>query len=83
MLIGKADKEKKQILMHMMPTPQEVLDAAERWQQGVRGNLPTVKLPFPPKEKGQKAVEGQPLPPYPTAWCVCSHRNGSAAVRLR
>jgi hypothetical protein len=65
LLIGKADKEKKQILMHLTPTPQEVLDAAERWQQGVLKNLPTVKLPFPPEEKGQKALEVQPLPPYP------------------
>ena len=65
LLIGKADKGKKQILMHMTPTPQEVLDAAERWQQGGRRNLPTVKLPFPPEEKGQKAAEAQPLPPYP------------------
>lgn len=65
LLIGKADKEKKQILMHMTPTAQEVLVAAERWQQGVRRNLPTVKLPFPPEEKGQKAFEAQPLPPYP------------------
>jgi hypothetical protein len=65
LLIGKADKEKKQILMHMTPTPQDVLDAAERWQQGVRQNLPTVTLPFPPEEKGQKAVEGRPRPPYP------------------
>ena len=65
LLIGKADKEKKQILMHMTLTPQEVLDAAERWQRGVRENLAMVTLPFPPEEKGQKAVEGQPIPPYP------------------
>lgn len=65
LLIGKADKEKKQVLMHMTPTPQELFDAAERWQQGVRENLPTITLPLPPEEKGQKAVEGQPLPPYP------------------
>ncbi len=65
LLIGKADKEKKQILMHMTISPQEMLDAAERWQQWVLKNLPTVTLPFPPERKGQKAVEGQPLPPYP------------------
>lgn len=65
LLIGKADKEKKQILMHMTIAPQKMLDAAERWQQGVRKNLPTVTLPFPPEKKGQKAIEGQPLPPYP------------------
>jgi len=65
LLIGKADKEKKQILMHLTISPQEMLDAAVRWQQGVRKNLPTVTLPFPPEKKGQKAVEGQPLPPYP------------------
>lgn len=65
LLIGKADKEKKQILMHMAPTPQEVLGAAERWQHGVRENLPTVTLPFPPENKGQKAIEAQPIPPYP------------------
>jgi len=65
LLIGKADKEKKQILMHMTIAPQEMLDAAERWQQGVRKNLPTVILSFPPKKKGQKAIDRQPLPPYP------------------
>jgi hypothetical protein len=65
LLIGKADKEKKQILLHMTIAPQKMLDAAERWQQGVRNNLPTVTLLFPPKKKGQKAVEGHPLPPYP------------------
>ena len=65
LLIGKVDKEKKQILMHMALTPQEVLDGAERWQKGVRENLPTVMLLLPPKEKGQKAIEGHPLPPYP------------------
>ena len=65
LLIGKADKEKKQVLMHLTPTPQEVLDAAERWQRGVRDNLPTVTLPLPPEEKGQKAVERQPFSPYP------------------
>jgi len=65
LLIGKVDKERKQVLMHMTPTPQELFDAAERWQQGVRENLPTITLPLPPKEKGQKAIEGQPLPPYP------------------
>jgi hypothetical protein len=65
LLIGKADKEKKQILMHMTITPQELFDAAERWQRAVRENLPTVTLLLPPEEKGQKAVEGRPLPPYP------------------
>lgn len=65
LLIGKADKEKKQILMHLTISPQEMLDAAERWQQGVRKNLPTVTLPFPPEKKGQKAIERQPLTPYP------------------
>jgi hypothetical protein len=65
LLVGKADKEKKQILMHMTPTPQELLDAAERWQQGVQENLPVVTLPLHPEEKGQKAVEGRPIPPYP------------------
>jgi hypothetical protein len=65
MVIGKADKEKKQVLMHMTPTPQELLDAAQRWQKGVRENLPTITLPLPPEEKGQKAIEGQALPPYP------------------
>jgi hypothetical protein len=65
LVIGKADKEKKQILMHLMPTPQEVLDAAERWKGRVRDNLPTVMIPIPSEEKGQKAIEGQPLPPYP------------------
>lgn len=65
LLIGKADKEKKHILMHITPTPQEVLEAAERWQRVVRENLPMVALPFPPEEKGQKAVLAYPLPPYP------------------
>ena len=65
LLIGKADKEKKQILMHMAIAPQEMLDAAERWQQWVLKNLPTVTLTFPPEKRGQKAVERQPLPPYP------------------
>jgi hypothetical protein len=65
LLIGKADKEKKQIFLHLTPTPLEVLDAAERWQQGVRENLPQVTLPFPPEKKDEKAIEGQPLPPYP------------------
>jgi hypothetical protein len=65
LLIGRADKGKKQVLMHMTLTPQELFDAAERWQQGVRENLPTVTLPLPPEERGQKAIEGQPLPPYP------------------
>jgi hypothetical protein len=65
LLIGKADKEKKQILMHINPTPQEVLDAAERWRQGVRDNLPTVIIPFPPEKKGQRSIDRQPLPPYP------------------
>jgi len=65
LLIGKADKEKKQIFMHMTIEPQEMLDAAERWHQGVRKNLPTITLTFPPEKKGQKAVKRQPLPPYP------------------
>jgi hypothetical protein len=65
LIIGKADKEKKQILMHITPTPQEVLDAAERWQQAVRDNLPMVSIPFPPEQKGQKSIDRQPLPPYP------------------
>jgi CRISPR-associated protein (Cas_Csd1) len=64
LLIGKADKEKKQIFMHLRPTPQELLNASERWQQGVRRNLPIVEL-SPLKEKYQKAVEGHPFPPYP------------------
>lgn len=63
LLIGKADKEKKQILMHMALTPQEVLGAAERWQRMVYDNLPTVILQL--EEKGQKPIEGRPLPPYP------------------
>lgn len=65
LLIGKADKEKKQVLMHLMPTPQEVFEAAGRWQNAVWNNLPIVSLPFPPEEKGQKAIELQPRPPYP------------------
>jgi hypothetical protein len=65
LLIGKADKEKKQVFLHLTPTPLEVLDAAERWQQGVRENLPQVTLPFPPEKKDEKAIEGQPLSPYP------------------
>lgn len=65
LLIGKADKEKKQVLMHLMPTPQEVLDAADLWKGGVRDNLPIITLPLPSEEKGQKAIEGQPHPPYP------------------
>jgi hypothetical protein len=65
LLIGKADKEKKQVLMHLTPTPQEVLEAAERWKRGVQDNLPIIILPLPPEEKGQKAVEGKAFPPYP------------------
>ncbi|MBN2512379.1 MAG: type I-C CRISPR-associated protein Cas8c/Csd1 [Sedimentisphaerales bacterium] len=65
MLIGKADKEKKQVLMHMTIAPQEMLDAAEKWRLGVYKNLPVVMLPFPPKRKGEGAVERQPIPPYP------------------
>ncbi len=65
LLIGKADKEKKQILMHITPTPQEVLDAAEGWQHGVKNNLPIVTIPLPPEKKGEKAIEAQPSPPYP------------------
>lgn len=65
LLIGKADKEKKQVLMHMTPTPQELLDGAGRWQQAVVENLPPVMLPLPPEQKGQKAIEAQPLAPYP------------------
>ncbi len=65
LLIGKADKEKKQIFMHMTIAPKLMLDAAERWQKGVRENLPKIRLPFPPEKKGQKAIEEQPLPPYP------------------
>jgi len=87
LLIGKADKEKKQILMHMTPTPREVLDAAERWEQGVRDNLPTVTVPLPPDKKGDKVVQGQPVPPYPdrvvrllsSQWV----RGGSEDLKLR
>jgi hypothetical protein len=86
LLIGKADKEKKQIFMHMTPTPQEVMEATERWQHAVRENLPVVVLPFPPEKKGEKAIDGQPLPPYPdrvvrllsSEWI----RGGTNEVRL-
>lgn len=65
LMIGKADKEKKQVLMHLMPSAQEVMDAAERWRRSVRENLPNVTIFFPPEKKGQKAIEKKPLPPYP------------------
>lgn len=65
LLIGKADKEKKQVFMHLMPKSHELLDAAERWQRGVRRNLPTVTLPLPSEKKAQGTIEGQPFPPYP------------------
>ena len=65
LLIGKADKEKKQILMHIAPTSQEVLDAAERWQNGVRDNLPIITIPLPPDKRGEKTIQAQPCPPYP------------------
>jgi len=65
LIIGKADKEKKQVLLHLTLTPQQVLDAAERWQRAVRENLPKVTLSLPPEKKGGKAIQGRPMPPYP------------------
>jgi len=65
LIIGKADKEKKQVLLHLTPTPQQLLDGAERWQRAVRENLPKVTLPLPPKKKGEKVIEGRPMAPYP------------------
>lgn len=86
LLIGKADKGKSQVLMHITTTPQEMLDAAERWQLGVRDNLPLITLPFTPEEKSQMVVEGKPHPPYPdrvvrllsSAWI----RGGMDEVKL-
>lgn len=63
--IGKADKEKKQLQLHITPTVQEILDAAERWQNVAHENLPPVTLSLPPLKKGEKAVEVRPSAPYP------------------
>ncbi len=65
LLIGKADKEKKQVIMHLTPTPQELQDAAERWHQAVQFNLPDIVIHLPPKEKGQNAVARRPKALYP------------------
>ena len=65
LLIGKVDKEKKQILMNISLPPQGLLDAAERWQDAVRSNLPIVTIPLPPDKKGEKAIQARPVPPYP------------------
>jgi len=65
LVIGKADKEKKQVLLHMTPTVPQVIEAAERWQWAGRENVPFITLPLPPQEKGQNAIVGRPRPPYP------------------
>jgi hypothetical protein len=93
MLIGRADKEKKQVLMHLSPTAQEVLTAAERWKRAVWQNLPTVRFPLLSEEKGQSDGKGPiflevgPHPPYPdrvvrllsSAWV----RGGSDELKLQ
>jgi hypothetical protein len=65
LVIGKVDKEKKQVVFRLTPTPQQVFDAAERWQRAVYENLPKVTLPLPSEKKGDQSIEGCPLPPYP------------------
>lgn len=65
LLIGKVDKEKKQVLMHIIPTMERMINAAERWKTAVWSNLPLVEVYFPPEEKGHKALVRRPTPPYP------------------
>lgn len=65
LLIGKADKEKKKISMHMSPKPLELLGGAKRWKTGALVNLPTIYFPLPPEETGHKTATGYPFPPYP------------------
>jgi hypothetical protein len=65
LLIGKADKEKKQILLHMTPTAKEIVSAVERWVREVGENLPELVMYLPPKEKGQNPIQIQPLPTHP------------------
>jgi hypothetical protein len=62
-LLRKADKEKKQVVLAESPTVQEVLDAARLWQKGA-ANVPDVTVPIP-GPKGQKGIEGRPNAPYP------------------
>jgi len=65
LLIREASKGQAHLVLAQSPTVPEVLEAAERWQNGVKENLPPITLPLPPKEKRQKAIEGVPDPPYP------------------
>lgn len=65
LILGKVDKEKKQILLHITPSVRELLDAVERWQRAVRQNLPQVTIPLPPEQKGEKEVWASPVAPYP------------------
>jgi hypothetical protein len=57
LILRKADKEKKQIVLSDSPTVREVLAAAQWWQQAAT-NVPNVSLPFLGKN-------GEPHIPYP------------------
>ena len=64
-LLRRASEGQAHVVLAETPTVREILDAAARWQAAVRDNLPVITLPLPPKAKGEEALEGRPLAPYP------------------
>ncbi len=64
-LIRKASDGQAQMALSESPTVQQLIVAAEKWQKGVKENLPAVTLPLPPSEAGAAADNGPPRTPHP------------------
>ena len=62
-LLRKASEGQAHVVVAESPSVEDILDAAERWQQAAT-NVPRVTLPLP-GEEGEAAVPTEPKVPYP------------------
>ncbi|MBI3921455.1 MAG: hypothetical protein HY318_08575 [Armatimonadetes bacterium] len=63
-LLRKASEGQAHVAVAESPSVTEVLDAAQRWQEGAN-NIPEITVPLPPESKGGHAVQGRSRSPYP------------------
>jgi len=64
-LIREASKGQIHVALAASLTVEQVMISAERWQEAVTGNLPSVRIPLFVGQEGKGTILGRPVPPYP------------------
>lgn len=84
-LLRKASEGQAHAVVAESPSVKEILNAAKWWQHAA-ANVPEITLPLP-GEKGEKAIQGKPITPYPDQvvrllaeeWVI----NGTRSIKVR